>query len=138
MDKKPFQAQVDVQKAAMNMKIASMETARLIVKRTIPLTKLNALSQKDLDDANGTFETTSASVEEAKAQLETALNLSYCTITSPIDGITSAALQQDGAYINVQNSKLTTVSALDYIGSTSAFPKTKSRIYKIKYLKGTS
>lgn len=114
MDKKPFQAQVDAQRAAVNMKIASLETARLNLKRTIPLTKLNALSEKDLDNAKGSFETASAAVEEAKAQLETALlNLSYCTITSPLHGISSAALQQDGSYINVQNSLLTTVSALD-------------------------
>jgi len=114
MDRKPFQVQVDAQKAALNMKIASRETARLNLERTIPLTKLNALSEKDLDDAKGTYESASAAVEVAQAELDTALlNLSYTRITSPLDGITSAALQQDGSYINVQNSKLTTVAALD-------------------------
>lgn len=113
MDKKPFQAQVDAAEAALNMKKASMETARLNLNRTKPLTEMNALSQKDLDDATGTFQTSSAAVEQAKAQLETALlNLSYCTISSPLYGISSAAIEQDGSYINVENSKLTTVAAL--------------------------
>ena len=55
-------------------------------------------------------------MEQAKAQLETAkLNLSYCTITSPVTGITGAAQQQDGTYINMQNSQLTTVAVLSPI-----------------------
>ncbi len=116
MDKKPFQTQVDAAKAALARQEAALETARLNLDRVKPLARLNALSQKDLDDATGMFMTNSASVEQAKAQLETALlNLSYCTITSPLDGITSAALQQDGTYLSVQDSLLTTVSALDPI-----------------------
>lgn len=43
------------------------------------------------------------------------LNLSYTTISSPISGITAAALQQDGAYISQANSQLTTVRALSPI-----------------------
>lgn len=113
MDKRPFQAQVDAAKAAMAKQQAAHETAALNLKRVEPLTKLNALSQKDLDDAIGTYQSTAAAVDQAKANLETALlNLSYCTITSPIHGITSAALQQEGTYLNMADSQLTTVSAL--------------------------
>jgi membrane fusion protein, multidrug efflux system len=113
MDKKPFQVQVNAAAAVLDRQKAAMETARLNLERTKPLTAKNALSQKDLDDATGAFEASAAAVNQAKAQLETAdLNLSYCTITSPVDGITSAALQQDGSYINVMNSQLTTVAVL--------------------------
>lgn len=113
MDKKPFQVQVDGAEAALARQRAAMETSRLNLQRTKPLTAKNALSQKDLDDATGSFESSAASVEQAKAQLATAqLNLSYCTITSPITGITSAAQQQNGAYISLMNSQLTTVALL--------------------------
>jgi membrane fusion protein, multidrug efflux system len=113
MDKKPFQTQVDGAVAALARQKAAMETAKLNLARTKPLTAQNALSQKDLDDATGSYESSAAAVEQAKSQLETArLNLSYCTITSPISGITGAALQQDGTYINQQNSQLTTVAVL--------------------------
>lgn len=116
MDKEPFIVQVNAQQAAVNRQKAALETARLNLDRVKPLAKLNALSQKDLDDAVGNFQTTGASLEQAQANLENALlNLSYCTITSPLDGITSAALQQDGTYLNVSDSLLTTVSALDPI-----------------------
>lgn len=113
MDKKPFEAQLNAAKAALAMQEAALETARLNLARVKPLAENNALSQKDLDDATGTFQTASAAVEQAKAQVETALlNLSYCTITSPLKGITSAALKQEGSYLSVENSQLTTVSAI--------------------------
>jgi membrane fusion protein (multidrug efflux system) len=113
MDKKPFQVQVDGYTAALARQKAAFETARMNLERTKPLAEKKALSQKDLDDATGRYESAAAAVEEAKAQLENAkLNLSYCTITSPISGITSAAMQQDGTYINAPNSQLTTVAVL--------------------------
>jgi len=116
MDPKPFQAQLAQAMASLAMKKASLETARSNLLRTKPLAEQNALSQKDLDDANGQFESAAAAVEESKAQVETAqLNLSYTTITSPVAGITSAALQTDGTYISAQNSLLTTVAVLSPI-----------------------
>lgn len=113
MDKKPFEAQVADAKAALARQNAALETARANLGRVKPLVAQNALSQKQLDDSTGVYETYAAAVEQAKAVLTQAqLNLSYCTITSPVDGITGAAILQDGAYVNAQNSQLTTVSAL--------------------------
>ncbi len=116
MDKKPFQVQVDGYSAALARQKASFETARLNLERTKPLAEKKALSQKDLDDATGKYESAAAAVEEAKAQLDAAkLNLSYCTITSPVTGVTSSAMQQEGTYINAPNSQLTTVAVLSPI-----------------------
>jgi membrane fusion protein, multidrug efflux system len=113
MDMKPFQAQVDAAKAQVSKSQAAVDTAKSNLDRVKPLTQAEALSQKDLDDATGNFESSSASLEGAKAQLTTAqLNLSYCTITSPVDGISGAAAQADGTYLNQSNSQLTTVAVL--------------------------
>jgi membrane fusion protein (multidrug efflux system) len=113
MDQKPFQVQLDQAEAALARQEAAFEVARANLARTKPLVTLNALSQRDLDDATGQFESAAAAVEEAKSQVETAkLNLSYCTITSPVAGITSAAIQTEGTYLNPQNSQLTTVAVL--------------------------
>ena len=113
MDPKPFQVQLNQYKAALASQEASLATAKSNLARVRPLTALNALSQKDLDDAVGQFQFAAAAVEQAKAQVEAArLNLSYTTITSPVAGITSAAVQQDGTYINQQNSQLTSVMVL--------------------------
>lgn len=114
MDKKPFEAQLDAAKATLQAKQAIQETAKLNLDRTKPLTKLNALSQKDLDDAIGQYDSATAGVHEAQANVITAeLNLSYCTITSPLYGITSSAQEQDGTYLSLANNMLTTVSQLD-------------------------
>ena len=113
MDQKPFKVQLDQAKAALARQEAAHKTAKQNLDRTRPLAAQNALSQKDLDDATGQYDSTAAAVEQAKGQVEQAkLNLSYTVITSPVNGITSAALQQDGTYINQQNSQLTTVEAL--------------------------
>jgi membrane fusion protein, multidrug efflux system len=116
MDAKPFQVQVEAQAAALARQQAGLEVARADLERTKPLAAQDALSQKDLDDANGQYLSYAAAVEEAKARLETAkLNLSYCTIVSPVAGITGAAQQQDGTYVSPQNSLLTTVAVLSPI-----------------------
>ena len=113
MDQKPFQAQVDAAVATQKVQEARREVARANLARTKPLAAAHALSQKDLDDATGAFLAAQAAVEKARADVETAqLNLSYTTITSPVTGITGAALQQDGTYLNITNSQLTTVAVL--------------------------
>ena len=113
MDPKPFQAQVDAAKAALQRNQAALEVAKANLARTKPLAEQNALSQKDLDDATGQFQQASAAVEQTKAQLEEAeLNLSYTTISSPVTGVSSFAAVADGTYLSPQNSQLTTVSVL--------------------------
>jgi len=113
IDPKPFQVQLDQAAAALAKQEAALEVARANLARTKPLAAANALSQKDLDDATGQFQSSAASVDQAKAQLESAkLNLSYCTIASPVNGVAGAALQQEGTYISPQNSQLATVMVL--------------------------
>jgi membrane fusion protein, multidrug efflux system len=116
MDQKPFQAQLDQAKAALAMQEASLEVARKNLARVKPLAAANALSQKELDDATGQFQSASAAVAQAKASVqEASLNLSYTIIKSPVDGITSYAQQAEGTYLNQANSLLTTVAVMSPI-----------------------
>lgn len=113
MDPKPFQAQVDAAAAAMQRNQASLQVATANLKRTRPLAQLNALSQKDLDNAEGQYEQAAAAVAQSKAQLDSAkLDLSYTVIRSPVNGISSYAAVAEGSYVSPQNSQLTTVSVL--------------------------
>ncbi len=138
MDEKPFQVQVDAAKAALARQQASLQTARQNLERTRPLAAGNALSQKDLEDATGHFESTAASVEQAKAELAGyELNLSYCTITSPVTGATSAALQQDGTYISSQNSLLTTVAVLSPIWVNFSISESEWQRLRDRFERGT-
>ena len=113
MDRKPFKVQLDQAAAALARQEAAFEVARLNLARVKPLAAANALSQKDLDDANGQFQSAAAAVDQAKATVEQAkLNLSYTIITSPVGGITSDAKQADGTYLGMANSELTTVAVI--------------------------
>jgi membrane fusion protein (multidrug efflux system) len=116
MDQKPFKVQLEQAKAALARQEAACEVARLNLARVKPLAAANALSQKDLDDATGQFQSASAGVEQAKASVEQAkLNLSYTVITSPVTGASSSALQADGTYLGLANSQLTTVAVISPI-----------------------
>lgn len=113
MDQKPFKVQLNQANAALARQQAAFEVARQNLARVKPLTAANALSQKDLDDATGQYQSAAAAVEQAKASVEQAkLDLSYTVITSPVDGITGEALQADGTYLSPTNSQLTTVTVL--------------------------
>lgn len=137
MDKKPFQTQVNAAHAAVAKQKAALEVAKRNLDRVKPLSEQNALSQKDLDDAEGSYLTTQASLDQAQAQLETnLLNLSYCTIASPIDGITSSALQQEGAYLSIASSQLTTVSALTPIWVNFSLSENELQNYRDQVAKG--
>ena len=116
MDPKPFQAQLDAANAALQRNQAAMTVAKQNLDRTKPLAAKNALSQKDLDDAQGQYEQSAAAVEQSKAQVESAkLDLSYTVISSPVNGISSYAAVADGTYLSPQNAQLTTVSVLSPI-----------------------
>jgi membrane fusion protein (multidrug efflux system) len=116
MDAKPFQAELEAAKAALAEQQARLWTAQANLKRVKPLAKANAVSKKELDDAQGTVNAAAAAVEMAKADVETAkLNLGYTTIYAPVTGVSSFARIQNGAYVNQQNSLLTYVAQLDPI-----------------------
>ncbi|MBX3643604.1 MAG: efflux RND transporter periplasmic adaptor subunit [Rubrivivax sp.] len=113
MDQKPFQAQLDAANAALQRNQAALTVAKQNLDRTKPLAQKNALSQKDLDDAQGQYEQAAAAVEQSKAQVTSAqLDLSYTVISSPVNGVSSYAAVADGTYLSPQNAQLTTVSVL--------------------------
>lgn len=116
MDAKPFKTQLDAAKAALAEQQAKLEVNQANLKRVKPLAKANAVSKKELDDAQGRVNSAAAAVEMAKAELDTAeLNLGYTTIYAPVTGASSYARIQNGAFVNNMNSLLTYVAQLDPI-----------------------
>ncbi len=113
MDKKPFEARLSAAKAALGEQEARLRTADANLARVKPLAAQNAVSQKELDDATGQQQAAAAAVEAAKAAVTDAeLQLGYTTIESPLRGLSSYAQVEDGTYVSVSNSLLTTISAI--------------------------
>lgn len=117
LDKKPFQAALQQAEGELALQVARLETATLNLNRIRPLAKLDALSQKDLDDAVGRQKEAEASVLAAEGSVrEAQLNLSYATIESPLKGLASKSRLQEGSYVPTgPDSLLTYVAQLDPI-----------------------
>jgi membrane fusion protein (multidrug efflux system) len=113
MDKKPFEAQLKAAKAELAQQQARKETALINLNRMRPLAKKKAVAQKELDDAEGYFRESAAAVEQSRARVVQAeLELGYCTITTPLSGLSSFAVMREGAYIGLGDSLLTYVAQL--------------------------
>jgi membrane fusion protein (multidrug efflux system) len=109
MDPKPFEAMLQTAKGQLAQQQARLYVTKANLARVIPLTKQNALSQKDLDDATGNEKEAESAVIAAQGQVQTAeLNLSYTTIKSPLTGLSSFARQQDGSYVTATAAGLLT------------------------------
>ena len=118
LDPKPFQAQLQAAQGEVLAQQARLTTARANLDRVKPLAEQNALSQADLDQAQGEFDAAKAAVFSAQAKVEEAqLNLGYTTIRSPVTGLASRSLQRQGAFINAmsETARLTYVAAIDPI-----------------------
>jgi membrane fusion protein, multidrug efflux system len=116
MDPKPFNAALQTAKGQLAQQEARLYVSKANLARVIPLTKQNALSQKDLDDATGSEKEAEAAVIAAQGQVTTAqINLGYTTIKSPLTGLSSFARQQDGSYVTAAggSSLLTYIYQLD-------------------------
>jgi membrane fusion protein (multidrug efflux system) len=118
LDPKPFQAQLNAAMGELESQQARYTTAQATFGRVKPLAEQDALPQSDLDKAKGELDSAKAAVFSAQAKVEQAqLNLGYATITSPVTGVASRALQRQGAFINsaADSANLTYVAALDPI-----------------------
>jgi membrane fusion protein (multidrug efflux system) len=116
LDPKPFQAQLDAARGGLESQRARFATAQANLARVKPLAEEDALSQADLDQAQGEFDSAKAAVYSAEATVrEAELNLGYTTIRSPVTGLAGRSLQRQGAYINAvsDSANLTYVAAVD-------------------------
>ncbi len=118
LDPKPFQAQLEAARGGLQAQQARLTTADANLKRVKPLAMENALSQSDLDRAQGDYDAAKAAVYAAQATVTQAeLNLGYATIRSPVTGLASRAVQRQGAFLNAASADatLTYVAAIDPI-----------------------
>ena len=121
LDPKPFQAQLEAARGELQSQQARFTTSQANLGRVKPLAQENALSQADLDKAQGEFDASKAAVFSAQAKVKEAeLNLSYTTIRSPVNGLASRSQQRQGAFVNSmsESANLTYVAAVHPIWVT--------------------
>lgn len=117
IDPAELEATLHAQEAALAKAEADAANAALVAKRYVELREKRTLSQQDLDTALAAERTTAAAVKQAQANVETArLNLSYATVTAPIDGRAGRALVTEGALVGQNEAtQLTTIEQINPI-----------------------
>jgi membrane fusion protein, multidrug efflux system len=114
IDPRPFQAALDQAVAKQAQDQAMVGKTELDVKRYTPLAQEKAVSQEELDNAVQANLAAKAAVAADKAAMENAtLNLGFCKIISPVDGIAGTAQAQIGDLLGPGSAVLTTVSTVD-------------------------
>lgn len=87
-------------------------------KRAVPLARIKAISQSDLDQYTATYTAARAAVKSAEEACRTAqLNVGYTQILSPIDGLVARSPASEGDYVGPSThlGTLTTVSFIDSV-----------------------
>jgi RND family efflux transporter MFP subunit len=117
LDKREYEAKLLQAKAELEGAMARLGKAETDEKRLKPLAERKAVPQQDYDNAAANLLTAQAGVSAAKSGVvEAELNLSYCTITSPITGLIGKRLVSPGNLVGKgEATLLDTVSSIDPI-----------------------
>jgi membrane fusion protein, multidrug efflux system len=115
IDPRQFRAALEQAQGTLGRADAQLAKAEKDVERFTPLAAQKAISQQELDNALTAERDARAAVAAARAAVDqSALNLSWTKITSPIDGVAGIAKAQVGDLVNTQT-VMTTVSTVDPI-----------------------
>lgn len=118
IDPSELEEQVNAAKAGVAEAETLLANAEADVRRYRPLAEMNAVSQRDLDNAVARRDATRSEVEAAQANLRYArINLSYAEISSPMDGIIGLTQAKVGDFVGAAPNPvvLNTVSDVDPI-----------------------
>ncbi len=117
VDPLQYAATVNVAKGQLAEAEANLARAEQDVARYTPLVEQNAISRQEYETAVQMAKASRASVQAMRGSVQKAqVELGYCTVTSPIDGLAGSSTVQTGDLIGrIATSPLTTVSKLDPI-----------------------
>jgi len=125
IDPRPFERRRDQAKGAVDRDQASLNLARLNLKRQEELLKSSATTQAQYDQQFAMVAQAEAVLETNKAVLEDAeLQLSYCRITAPISGRVGLKLVDRGNMVRANEANgIVVITQLEPIGVTFTIPQ---------------
>ena len=125
LDDAPQRANLLAAEASLSSAKAKAVEAKRNYERAVPLARIDAISQTQLDQYTAENASAIAAVKSAEQALRNArLDESYTRIYAPISGIISASAATAGDYIGpgTQFSELTTIQNIDTVGVDLAIP----------------
>ena len=125
IDDQPYKAKLAEAKGTLARAQSALAKAEMDVKRYKPLAEQRAISQAELDNAVAAQRSATAQVEAEKANVEkTTLDLGYCRITAPLDGLSGQAQRKVGDLVGKgEPTLLTTVSSIDPVRVSVNIPE---------------
>ena len=113
IDDRPFLASLAQAEGDLSQNVAKLKQAEDTRDRYAQLIQDNFISQLDYDQFVTNVYSLEGAVQQSYASVATAkINLGYCTIASPIDGVTSKLLINVGNYIPVGGQALLTLNQI--------------------------
>lgn len=107
IDPKPYQAVLDQAKANMEQSVASLALAKSEFERAKTLLPTGAISKEEYDVRQNAVAVGQAQVQANQAAIQTAqVNLDYCFIRSPIDGLAGQRQVDVGNVVTASNSNV--------------------------------
>jgi len=115
IDPAPLQATLSSAQGELAAAEATYANAKIAADRARRLAPQSYVSKSDLDTAEATERTSAASVQQARAAVQTArINLGYATVTAPISGRAGKQQVTEGALVGQGDvTLLTTIDQLD-------------------------
>lgn len=124
IDPKPYEATLREMQALLQENLANLSLALEKVKRYKILAKEEYYSQIDYETLQANAASLTALVEQNKAQIEQAkINLDYCWIHAPIDGMMGILNVDYGNLVANNGTNLTTLNQMDPIFVTFSIPE---------------
>ncbi len=118
IDARPFEAALAQAQADYAQKVAEAQLGQITLDRQTQLFKTKVISEQEFDTAATNAQAAVAAAAAAQANVQSAqVNLNYCTITAPFEGIVGKAQAQIGDLVGPGGSAtvLTQISQLDPI-----------------------
>src|SRR5258707_3617563 len=139
IDPRPFQADVDNKKAALDQARATAIKTKADFDRSVELIKAQVIARSDFDTTKASYGEAAASLNAAEAALETSrLNLEWTDVRAPITGRVSRMNVTVGNLVNGgsgQTTSLTTIVSIDPLYSYINVPESAALRYQELALK---
>jgi len=124
IDPRPTQAALNQAEANLAKDTVQYESAVRNAKRVETLYKQNVSSQDELDTAQTAADSLAAAIKADKAAIEMAtIQLGYCQINSPVDGVTGELLVNEGNIVKSNDVALITINQVQPIYVSFSVPQ---------------
>jgi membrane fusion protein, multidrug efflux system len=131
IDPRPFQAILDQQEGQLERDRALLENAQVDLRRYQKLNTQDSVSHQTLDTQVALVHQYEGTVKADQGQVESAqVNLDYCHIVSPVDGVVGLRQVDEGNYVQTSDSSgLVVIAQIDPM--TVIFTVTEDEVSKV-------